>query len=254
MPEAAPPSPPPSAAPAPLRISFILPVLNETFSLRQTVDTLFRVAAAHVHEVLIVIAPRTTPASRAVIAELCRERGALVRVHTQSLPFLGGAMQEAFALATGDYLMLMSSDLETDPERIPAFIETMQGGCWDIVAASRWISGGGFRGYDRRKLILNYLFQQTFRLIYWTRLTDLTFAYRLYRRHILTGIHWQELKHPFLLECLVKPLRCGARVTEIACTWAARPEGESANTLAETFRYLRIALRARLLPRGRIRQ
>ena len=238
----------------PLRITFILPVLSETFSLQQTVGTIFRVAAEHVHEVFIVIAPRTTPESRAVIEEIRRQHGTQVRVHTQTLPFLGGAMQEAFALATGDYLMLMSSDLETDPTRIPAFVETMRQGCWDVVAASRWIAGGGFSGYDRKKLLFNYLFQQMFRLIYGTRLTDLTFAYRLYRREILAGINWQELKHPFLLECLLKPLRSGARVTEIPCFWTARAEGASANSFVESFRYLRIAVRVRLQPPSRTRK
>lgn len=242
-----------AGADAPLRISFILPVLNETFSLRQTVDTVFRVAAPHVHELLIVIAARTTPESRAVIAEIGRERGAQVRVHTQTLPFLGGAMQEAFALATGDYLMLMSSDLETDPEDIPQFVQAMQTGRWDVVASSRWIGGTHFRGYNPVKLVLNWLFQQLFRVIYWTRLTDLTFGYRLYRREVLSGLAWEERKHPFILECLVKPLRLGARTTEVPTRWRARPEGTSANSFWETFAYLRTAVRTRLKPRRRLR-
>lgn len=238
---------------APLRISFILPVLNETFSLRQTVDTIFRVAAQHIQEVLIVIAPRTTPESRAVIDDLRRVRGALVRVHTQTLPFLGGAMQEAFALASGDFLMLMSSDLETDPEDIPAFVATMQEGPWDIVASSRWIGESQFRGYNPVKLVLNWVFQHLFRVIYCTKLTDLTFGYRLYRRPVLQGIAWEELKHPFILECLVKPLRLGARATEIATHWHARSEGRSANSFLQTFSYLRTAVRTRMLSRSQIR-
>lgn len=234
-----------------MRVSFIVTVLNETDSLKETVDTIFALAADSVQEILIVIAPRTTPSSRAVIRELADKYGDSIRVHEQRLPFLGGALREGFAQARGDFLMLMASDLETDPALVPQMIETMKTGQWDIVATSRWIAGGGFEGYGRLKLVLNYLFQKFFRLVYRTNLTDLTFGYRLYRRTILDGIVWEELRHPFLLECLLKPLRRGARVTEVACQWRPRVEGDSANTLLRTFHYLRTAVKTRLLPVGR---
>ncbi|UCE47744.1 MAG: glycosyltransferase [Phycisphaerales bacterium] len=237
-----------------LRITFILPVLNETYSLQQTVDTIFNLAGGELHEVLIVTAERTVAESLAVIEAIKDERPTGIRVHRQGLPFLGGALREAFDVAAGDHVMLMASDLETDPRRIPAFVEAMKTGRWDIVAGSRWIKGGGFEGYSQVKLVLNYLFQKIFRILYNTEVTDLTFAYRLYRRPILEGIVWEELKHPFLLECLLKPLRRGARITEIPCKWRARSEGTSANMFAETFKYLRVALKTRLIPKRRLRR
>jgi glycosyltransferase involved in cell wall biosynthesis len=237
-----------------LRITFILPVLNETYSLQQTVDTIFTVASSELHEVLIVTAERTAEESLTVIKTIEKQHPSGIRVHRQELPFLGGAMQEAFDIASGDHVMLMASDLETDPTLIPAFVETMQTGRWDIVAGSRWIKGGGFEGYSRTKLVLNYFFQKIFSILYNTEVTDLTFAYRLYRKPILEGILWEELKHPFLLECLLKPLRCGARVTEIPCRWRARTEGTSASMFTETFKYLRIALKTRVIAKSRLKR
>jgi glycosyltransferase involved in cell wall biosynthesis len=231
-----------------VKVSFVITVLNETESLRETVEAVFALAADHVHEILLVIAPRTTEASRAVIRELADRYGACIRVHEQRRPFLGGALQEGFAESRGDYVLLMASDLETDPAVAPQMIETMKTGDWDIVATSRWVKGGGFRGYNPLKLVLNYLFQKFFRLLYHTNLTDLTFGYRLYRRSILEGIVWEELRHPFLLECLLKPLRRGARVTEVPCPWQPRKEGESANTFLRTFQYVRTAVKTRFVP------
>jgi glycosyltransferase involved in cell wall biosynthesis len=231
-----------------MKVSFIVTVLNETDSLRETVDTIFALAADSVQEILIVIAPRTTASSRAVIRELVDKYRPYVRVHEQRLPFLGGALREGFAEARGDFLMLMASDLETDPTLVPQMIETMKTGHWDIVAASRWLAGGGFKGYSQLKLALNFLFQRFFRVLYRTNLTDLTYAYRLYRRTALEGIVWEELRHPFLLECLLKPLRRGARITELPCTWRVRGEGQSTNTLLQTFRYLRTAVKTRCVP------
>jgi glycosyltransferase involved in cell wall biosynthesis len=230
-----------------LRITFILPVINETYSLTETVETIFEVSGRDVHEIIIVVANRTTQESLSIADELINRYPHYIRVHKQTLPFLGGAIREAFSCATGDYIMLMSSDLETDPSLIPLFVRAMKAGNCDIVAGSRWIKGGGFEGYSKVKLFLNYLFQKIFRIVYKTNLTDLTFAYRLYRRSILTGMVWEELKHPFLLECLVKPIRGGAHIKEVPCVWRARSEAVSSNTLLDTFKYLKIAVTSRFI-------
>lgn len=235
-----------------LAISVLLPVLNETRSLKETVDTIREVALEHVHEILIVVSDRTEPDSVRVARKLQAEFPLPIRIHTQQLPRLGGALQEVFAQATGTHVLLMASDLETDPRLIPLFIETMLEGEWDIVAGSRWISGGGFDGYGRVNRLLNYLFQLGCRAAYSAKLTDLTFGYRLYRREALQNITWEELGHPFLLECLLKPLRLGARVTEVPCAWQARQEGGSANSFQQKLAYLWTATRIRLMRHSRI--
>ena len=62
---------------------------------------------------------------------------------------------------------------------------------------------------------------------------------------LLQAIEWEELRHPFLFETMVKPLRLGVRVTEIPGIWRARTEGESQNTFFRNFEYFRIGLRVR---------
>jgi glycosyltransferase involved in cell wall biosynthesis len=238
----------------PLAITFVLPVLNETSALRTTVETIFRVAGDHLHEILIVIADRTTQPSVQIARQFEQERPRLVRIHTQRLPGLGGAVREAFDLAGGSHVMLMASDLETDPELIPQFIEKMQQRRWDVVAASRWLPGGGFEGYGRARTLVNWGFQRCFRWLYGSRLTDLTFAYRLYRREALEGICWEQLHHPFLLECLLKPLRLGARVVEVPCRWRGRTEGESAGSFRSMLQYVPLAVHVRFMRPDRIRR
>ncbi len=235
-----------SGLPNPLDITFILPVLNETDSLRETVETIVRVADDHVHEILIITAEHTSPPSLQVAEQLAHERPGKTRMHRQQLPRLGGALQDAFRQAAGTHVMLMASDLETDPQEIPRFIEKMQQSGCEIVCGSRWLAGGGFEGYGPLRMALNWIFQRAFARLYSVRLTDLTFAYRLYRRDVLEGIEWDELGHPFLLECLLKPLRLGARAAEVPCRWRSRREGESAGSFRQMFQYVPLALRLRM--------
>ena len=206
-------------------VTVILPLVNETVSLRETVEIILRDARDRIREFLIVVCDRTTPAAMATAEKLQKELGPLVVIHQQKLPFLGGAIREAFDLAHGSHVILMASDLETDPNLVGKMIEEEAKNPSGIVTASRWISGGSFQGYSKIKLLCNWVFQRFFSLIYFTRLSDMTYAYRIMPTRLVQSIHWEELRHPFLFETLIKPLRLGVRVVEVPATWARARRG-----------------------------
>lgn len=231
-------------------VSVIVPVVNETSSLRTTVEVVLDECRPWIREFLIVVCKRTTPAAMAVVGELQQELGPLVVVHEQQLPFLGGAIREAFDLARGSHVVLMASDLETDPHLVRSMLDEEAKNPAGIVTASRWIAGGSFEGYSRIKLFLNWIFQRAFSLMYWTRLTDMTYAFRVMPTRLVQSIRWEELRHPFLFETMIKPLRLGVPVVEIPAVWKARPEGESQNTFWQNFVYFRIGLKSRFARRS----
>lgn len=232
--------------------TIILPVMNETVSLKTTVDVILRDAADYVKELLIVVCDRTTPEAMATVERLQQTLGSLVVVHHQRLPFLGGAMREAFARAQGSHTIMMASDLETDPALVRTLIDESIKKPAAIITASRWLRGGSFEGYSRVKLLCNWIFQRLFSLLYGKRLTDMTYAYRIFPTALVRSIEWEELRHPFLFETLVKPLRLGVDVIEIPAVWKARIEGDSQNTFFRNFAYFRIGLKTRWASRHRL--
>jgi glycosyltransferase involved in cell wall biosynthesis len=229
--------------------TIVLPVMNETVSLEKTVEIIRQNAGDRVREFLIVVCERTTPEAMATVARLRKDLGEQVVVHHQSLPFLGGAMREAFDLARGSHIIMMASDLETDPNLVPSLIAEEEKNPSGIVTASRWLSGGGFHGYSKVKLVCNWLFQQLFAVLYATRLSDMTFAYRIFPVKLVQSIRWDELRHPFLFETLIKPMRLGVPVVEVPSVWSARTEGVSQNTFFRNFEYFRIGLKVRFAPK-----
>jgi glycosyltransferase involved in cell wall biosynthesis len=226
-------------------VSVILPVMNETFSLRETVDIILRDAKEFIRELIIVVCDRTTPEAMATVNQLKQELGDLVVVHQQKMPFLGGAIREAFDIARGSHVILMASDLETDPKLVRPMIDEEAKNPAGIVTTSRWIAGGSFEGYSKVKLMCNWVFQRSFSLMYGTRLSDMTYAYRIMPTALVQSIKWEELRHPFLFETLIKPLRLGVPVTEIPAVWVARKEGDSQNTFFRNFVYFRTGLKTR---------
>lgn len=230
--------------------TILLPVVNETTSLKQTVDIILRdVKREYLKELLIVTCKKTTNESRAVAAQLHKELGDLVAIHEQELPFLGGAMREGFNLARGSHVVMMASDLETDPRDVAVLIAEAQKNPASIITASRWQAGVQFHGYSKIKLICNWIFQRSFSILYSTKLSDLTFAYRIFPTRLVQVIKWEDLRHSFLFETLVKPLRLGVPVVEIPSTWRARTEGVSQNSFFRNFEYFKIGLHTRFASR-----
>ena len=227
-------------------VTIVLPVVNETYSLVETVNSILETSKQDVRELLIIVCDKTTPESMATIKSLSARLGDLVVVHHQKLKFLGGAMREAFDLARGTHTLMMASDLETDPVLVPRLIAEARAHPAAIVTVTRWHTQGGFENYSRVKLVANWAFQKLFSVLYWTKLTDMTYAYRIFPTKLLQAIEWTELRHPLLFETVIKPLRLGVEVMEIPGTWRARTEGESQNTFARNFEYFRIGLRVRM--------
>lgn len=233
-------------------LSVLLPVMNETVSLRETITIIEAGSKSDILEYILVVCSKTTPESLRVCQEFTTLNPSRFILHFQKLPFLGGAIREAFELARGSHTLMMASDLETNPKDVPNFIEKSKTNPDAIITASRWIQGGGFAGYSIVKWLLNFVFQKFFSLLYRTRLTDMTYGYRLFPTQLIKSIYWEELRHPFLFETILKPLCLGVAVIEIPSSWKARIEGESQNTFLRNFVYFRIGLKVRFYHKNRL--
>lgn len=229
----------------------ILPVMTETKSLWQTVNVILTENGPDICQILIVVCDRTKPESIAVARSL-QDQHPVVEMFSQTLPFLGGAIREGFERASATHVIMMASDLETDPHDVKCLIRQAKANPSAVITASRWRDGGGFSGYAPVKFVANRLFQLCFSALYLTRLSDLTYGYRLFPAVLVKAIDWEELRHPFLFETIIKPLRLGVPVIEVPSRWRAREEGESQNTFLRNFEYFRTGLRVRLMPTSRM--
>ena len=229
------------------KASIIIAAFNETVSLRETLRILHETCQADdVGEILLAVSPHSTPECLAVCEDLKQHDTFCIRVVTQKLPGAGGAYRDAFQVAGFDHLILMASDLETVPHDVCRLIEESKRFPQAVICTSRWIQPARFQaGYNRFKWIANYVFQKMFSGLYGTNLTDLTFGFRLMPTALARAIAWEECRHPFFLETILKPLRLGIPTREIATGWKPRMEGDSQNPMWRNFLYFKIGLKAR---------
>jgi len=225
------------------QISVVLPVYSETDSVRGVVRWLIENLADRLLEIIIIISPKSSDESRATCEELATDYPQ-VRVDVQEEnPGLGNAVRQGCRQTRGNLVLMMDSDGEMENETVLRFLDEMAKDNYGLVVASRWIPGGGFVGYGRLKYMLNWGFQQVFRILFRTRVHDLTYGFKLLHGDLARAIAWEGTLHEIACETTLKPIRLGVSVSEVPSRWTARTQGASKNSFLRNFRYVRTALR-----------
>lgn len=236
-----------------MEISALVAVYSETDLLVATLDRIKKSLGPLLHEFLIMVSPKSNPECLALCHKLA-ETDPLVKTYIQSdNPGIGWAYRELIPHMTGTHGLILSSDLETNPDDAGFMAQAAQQSGADIVCASRWLRSGSFSGYDPFKLVLNYGYNLIFRTLYGIHIHDITFGYRLMTAEVLRGVNWEYGRHEFCAEMLLKPVRLGYRATEIPTRWVKRPEGESKNTFMRNFKFASAAWKIRFAPKESFR-
>ena len=116
-----------------------------------------------------------------VARELCPD----VIVVGQTRKGKGNALACGFAVAKGDFIVMLDADGSTDPAEIPRFVEALKQGA-DFAKGSRFMPGAGSSDISRLRQVGNYFLNKIVNLIYGTRYTDLCYGYNAFRRECLS--------------------------------------------------------------------
>ena len=222
-------------------VSIILPILNEINSLKKTLKILDKINVRK--EYLIIYSNKLTDAKVKKEIIKLKTKYKNIRSKPQQRSFVGGAIDLGIKLAKKNYIVIMASDLETNPYELKNMIKVSKKNPKYIISADRWIGQKGFSNYGMIKFLANFFFQKIIRIFFRYEILDFTFAYRLYPKKALKGYKIKELRHGFALEILLNPIRKGFKVITLPAKWKKRIEGSSSITINSYFSYLRVLFR-----------
>lgn len=234
--------------------SIIIPVIRETDLFEQVVGTILDTCdVKDLKEFIVVIHPQYTAkesfASIKKMWQRCEADGIPYWVLEQSRPGMGGAMRDALDIAKGSHTIIQNADMALDPRLVAKLIECAKKMPNDITIVSRHTKESRIEeGYDKLKLAWNVLAQKYCSVLYQSKLTDYTYAYRICPTRYYHAVQWEELKHPFALEGTLKFLRLGIPFHEIP----GNQIGGSQSGYAETMLYLPVSLRIRFMRKKKI--
>jgi glycosyltransferase involved in cell wall biosynthesis len=222
--------------PGALRVSVVIPALNEARNLPHVLPRIPR----WVHEVLLVDGRSTDDT-----AEVARSLYPAIKIVAQHGRGKGQALRSGFAAATGDVIVMLDADGSMDPAEIPAFLGTLLRGA-DFAKGSRFIQGGGTVDMPFYRFLGNLAFVVSVRLMFGGNYSDLCYGYNAFWASILPRLALDG--DGFEIETMmnVRALRCGLKIMEVPSFEAKRVHGQGRlRTIPDGWRVLKTIWRER---------
>jgi glycosyltransferase involved in cell wall biosynthesis len=220
----------------PVRVSVVIPTLNEAENLPHVLGRL----PAGLHEV-VVVDGNSTDGTIALAQEL-RPDG---RIIVQSGRGKGNALAEGFAACTGDIIVMLDADGSTDAAEIPRFVGALLNGA-DFIKGSRFAQGGASADITWMRWFGNRLLTSIVNGLYGTSYTDLCYGYNAFWSRCLP--YMRVDCSGFEVETLIniRIAKAGLVVHEVPSFERARINGWSKlNTINDGSRVLSTIVRER---------
>lgn len=200
-------------------LSVVIPVLNESPSLRQLYEEIRQVAEAHHYDYeIIFVDDGSTDDSWQVITQLAEKDSRVKGLRFRRNFGKAAALMAGFSRATKPFVMTMDADLQDDPAEIPNFLAEIDKGS-DLVSGWKKI-----RHDPWHKVIPSRIFNWLVGWLTGVRLHDHNCGMKCYRKEVLNEIHIYGELHRFIP---VLAANRGFKVSEIVIHHRPRRYGRS---------------------------
>ena len=206
-------------------VTFVIPVFNEPDSIESTLRDLNEHVTTD-HVVLVVYdfdEDTTVPVVRGLQAEMPNVR----LVHNDIGRGVLNAMKAGLTAATTPYVVITMADGSDEYASVEPMLALAREGA-DVVAASRYMKGGGQIGGPRLKGLLSRAAGFSLHYLGGVSTHDATNNFKLYSRRFLDATKIEsEGGFELALELTVKATLEGRTVAEVPTTWHDREAGQS---------------------------
>jgi len=210
-------------------LSIVIPAHNEEDCIEPTLRQLAAVLEREAIDYeVVVVNDNSADATPEILDQLASGNSRLKRQDNPPPNGFGWAVRCGMDRAEGEWVAVMMADASDDPEDLVRFFRKANESGKDAVFGNRFLPGGRVVDYPWFKLLLNRLTNWLICLLFAIRYTDVTNAFKLYRRTTLEGLK------PFLsphfnltVELPLKVIVRGYSYSVLPNSWHNRKEGES---------------------------
>ncbi len=220
----------------PVRVSVVIPCLNEAENIVQCVQGARKVLDENGITGEVIVADNGSDDGSAALAEAA---GATV-VHEPRRGY-GRAYLAGFAAARGDYIIMVDADLTYDFREIPRFVAELDGGA-ELVMGNRMenIQPGAMPFMNR--YIGNPVLSGFLKLLYRTKVRDAHCGMRAVRREALSQLDLRTHGMEFASEMVIRAAKTDLNVTEFPIALHPRGGESKLNPFNDGWRHIRLML------------
>jgi glycosyltransferase involved in cell wall biosynthesis len=207
------------------KISLVVPVFNEAENIQLFLRDLEAVLHEP-HETLIVYDfPEDN--TLAAVAAMTPASPTVRLIHNTLGKGVLNALKAGFQASEGDVVIVMMADRSDDPKDVAAMAKLVREGA-DVVAGSRYVSGGRQEGGPRLKRLLSWMAGISLHYLAGLPIHDATNNFRAYNRRVIEQIPVEgKVSFALALELTLKAHWRGWKLAEVPTTWRDRTAGQS---------------------------
>jgi glycosyltransferase involved in cell wall biosynthesis len=213
------------------RIVVVMPAYNAAETLKATYN---EIPLSYVDAIVLV-----DDASTDETVQVARAMGIETIVHPQNRGY-GGNQKTCYARALelgADVVVMLHPDYQYTPRLLVAMASLIAVGQYDIVLASRILTGGALKGgMPAYKYVSNRFLTAFQNLLTGAKLSEYHTGYRAFAREVLTTLPLEENSDDFVFDnqMLCQALYFGFSIGEISCPAKYFPEASSIKLGAST--------------------
>jgi hypothetical protein len=215
--------------------TIVVPTYNERDRIGVLLEGVFAACDGQGIAVEVVIVDDNSADGTGAIADEWARHGRVRVIHRSGKLGLGTAVLEGFAAARTDIVGVMDGDLSHPPELLPTLFRTIGEGNFDVVVASRYVSGGATINFPIGRWMLSRLGCWLARPL--TPVHDSMSGFFLIRRRRLDGFRTSVQGFKIGLELLVRSEP--RRLAEVGYVFVGRTVGASKMSFGEASGFLR---------------
>lgn len=215
-----------SEAPTLPSLSFVFPMYNEAGNIENCVAEALATGRRITGDLEIVIVDDASTDGSGALADRIADCHPEIRVvHHPHNRKLGGALRTGFAAASKEWVLYIDSDLPIVMDDALGAVPLTRGA--DMVIGNRQGRAEGLR-----REVMSWVYNRLIRVLFGLKVSDVNFAFKLFRRSVLDHIALQSEGSFIDAELLIETRRAGFRIAEIPLQYHERVAGVS--TLASS--------------------
>jgi len=202
-----------------MKLSIIMPVYNESKTLREILAQVRAVELPDVEKEILVVDDGSSDGSREMLHDEADADDLHVFFHDRNLG-KGAAVRTAIEHASGDLILIQDADLEYDPRDYPNLIRPIVEGRVTVVYGSRFL--GPRKAMLFWHMLGNKLLTLTTNILYNAILSDMETCYKCFRADVIKDIPLRSKRFEFEPEVTAKVLKRGHRIFEVPISYYGR--------------------------------